>query len=204
MQSSQFKDLTSTLAPLLRDNVDTDQIIPARFLTATDKKGFGKRLFMDLRYEEDGKTPKPDFVLNQRKFKGAKILLAHENFGCGSSREHAPWAIIGAGFTAVIAISFADIFKNNSAKNGLLLVELPQGVIDAMHGDVAENPKEKATVNLENQTVTWKKQAHSFPINPFVKKCLMEGLDDIGYTLSFTDEIKTYEKKMADITSQYA
>ena len=204
MQSSQFKDLTSTLAPLLRDNVDTDQIIPARFLTATDKKGFGKRLFMDLRYEEDGKTPKPDFVLNQRKFKGAKILLAHENFGCGSSREHAPWAIIGAGFTAVIAISFADIFKNNSAKNGLLLVELPQGVIDAMHGDVAENPKEKATVNLENQTVTWKKQAHAFPINPFVKKCLMEGLDDIGYTLSFTDEIKTYEKKMADITSQYA
>ena len=204
MQSSQFKNLTSTLAPLLRVNVEPDKIIPARFLTATDKKGFGKRLFMDLRYEEDGKTPKPDFVLNQRKFKGAKILLAHENFGCGSSREHAPWAIIGAGFTAVIAISFADIFKNNSAKNGLLLVELPQGVIDAMHGDVAENPKEKATVNLENQTVTWKKQAHSFPINPFVKKCLMEGLDDIGYTLSFTNEIKTYEKKMADITSQYA
>ena len=204
MKTSQFKDLTSTLAPLLRDNVDTDQIIPARFLTATDKKGFGKRLFMDLCYEEDGATPKPDFVLNQKQYKGAKILLAHENFGCGSSREHAPWALIGAGFNAVIAISFADIFKNNSAKNGLLLVELPQGVIDAMHGDVAENPKEKATVNLENQTVTWKKQAHSFPINPFVKKCLMEGLDDIGYTLSFTDEIKTYEKKMADITSQYA
>ena len=180
----------------MRDNVDTDQIIPARFLTATDKKGFGKRLFMDLRYEEDGKTPKPDFVLNQRKFKGAKILLAHENFGCGSSREHAPWALIGAGFTAVIAISFADIFKNNSAKNGLLLVELPRDVIDAMHGNVAENPKEKATVNLENQTVTWKKQAHSFPINPFVKKCLMEGLDDIGYTLSFAGDITAFEKRV--------
>ena len=133
IKTSQFIDLTSTLAPLLRDNVDTDQIIPARFLTATDKKGFGKRLFMDLRYEEDGKTPKPDFVLNQKKYTGAKILLAHENFGCGSSREHAPWALIGAGFHAVIAISFADIFKNNSAKNGLLLIELPRDVIDAMH-----------------------------------------------------------------------
>ena len=196
-KTSQFKDLTSTLAPLMRDNVDTDQIIPARFLTATDKKGFGKRLFMDLRYEEDGTTPKPDFVLNQKKYKGAKILLAHENFGCGSSREHAPWALIGAGFTAVIAISFADIFKNNSAKNGLLLVELPQGVIDMMHADVETNPKEKASINLDKQTCTWKKQPHSFPINPFVKKCLMEGLDDIGYTLSFAQNIEAYEKRAA-------
>ncbi|MDO8552309.1 MAG: 3-isopropylmalate dehydratase small subunit [bacterium] len=193
MKSSQFKDLTSTLAPLMRDNVDTDQIIPARFLTATDKKGFGMRLFMDLRYEDDGFTPKPDFVLNQKKYKSAKILLAHENFGCGSSREHAPWAIIGAGFTAVIAVSFADIFKNNSAKNGLLLVELPREVIDAMHADVEKNPKEKASINLEKQTLTWKKQAHTFAINPFVKKCLMEGLDDIGYTLSFAKEIKSFE-----------
>ena len=194
MKTSQFKDLTSTLAPLLRDNVDTDQIIPARFLTATDKKGFGKRLFMDLRYEEDGATPKPDFVLNQKQYKGAKILLAHENFGCGSSREHAPWALIGAGFNAVIAISFADIFKNNSAKNGLLLVELPQDVVDEMHADVLKNPKEKASINLAKQTCTWKKKAHTFTINPFVKKCLMEGLDDIGYTLSFAQEIKRFEQ----------
>src|SRR3989344_5881059 len=135
MALSKFKNFSSRMAPLKLDNIDTDQIIPARYLTATDKKGFGKRLFMDLRYEEDGTTPKPDFVLNQKKYKGAKILLAHENFGCGSSREHAPWALIGAGFTAVIAISFADIFKNNSAKNGLLLIELPRGVIDAMHAD---------------------------------------------------------------------
>jgi 3-isopropylmalate/(R)-2-methylmalate dehydratase small subunit len=204
MKSSQFKDLTAMLAPLLRDNVDTDQIIPARFLTATDKKGFGKRLFMDLRYKEDGKTPKPDFVLNQTKYRGAKILLAHENFGCGSSREHAPWALIGAGFNAVIAISFADIFRNNSAKNGLLLIELPKKTVDMMHADVAKNPKEKAKINLGNQTCTWKKQAYSFAINPFVKKCLMEGLDDIGYTLSFTDEIKAYEKKTANATSYYA
>ena len=194
MKTSQFKDLTSTLAPLLRDNVDTDQIIPARFLTATDKKGFGKRLFMDLCYEEDGATPKPDFVLNQKQYKGAKILLAHENFGCGSSREHAPWALIGAGFNAVIAISFADIFKNNSAKNGLLLVELPQDVVDEMHADVLKNPKEKASINLAKQTCTWKKKAHAFAINPFVKKCLMEGLDDIGYTLSFAQEIKRFEQ----------
>ncbi len=193
--TSQFKDLTSTLAPLLRDNVDTDQIIPARFLTATDKKGFGKRLFMDLRYEEDGKTPKPGFVLNQKKYKGAKILLAHENFGCGSSREHAPWAILGAGFNAVIAISFADIFRNNSAKNGLLLIELPRDVIDMMYADAEKNPKERAAINLGKQTCTWKKQAHTFAINPFVKKCLMEGLDDIGYTLSFASKIKSYEKK---------
>ncbi|MDO8522039.1 MAG: 3-isopropylmalate dehydratase small subunit [bacterium] len=195
MRTSQFKDLTATLAPLLRDNVDTDQIIPARYLTATNKKGFGKRLFMDLRYEEDGKTPRPDFVLNQKKFKGAKILLGHKNFGCGSSREHAPWALLGAGFNAVIAISFADIFRNNSAKNGLLLIELPRKIIDMMHTEVVENPKEKAAINLKNQTITWKKQAHSFPINPFVKRCLMEGLDDIGYTLSFADQIKAYEQK---------
>lgn len=194
-KTSQFKDLTSTLAPLLRDNVDTDQIIPARFLTATDKKGFGKRLFMDLRYEEDGKTPKPDFVLNQKKYKDAKILLAHENFGCGSSREHAPWAIVGAGFHAVIAISFADIFRNNSAKNGLLLVELPKKIIDMMHADIEKNPEEKAKINLGKQTCTWKKQDYAFPINPFVKKCLMEGLDDIGYTLSFAGDIKAYEKQ---------
>lgn len=197
MKTSQFKDLTSTLAPLLRDDVDTDQIIPARYLTATDKKGFGKRLFMDLRYEEDGKTPKPDFVLNQKRYKGARILLAHENFGCGSSREHAPWALIGAGFNAVIAISFADIFRNNAAKNGLLLVELPRKTIDMMHADVIKNPKEKAKINLGNQTCTWKKQAHAFSINPFVKKCLMEGLDDIGYTLSFAGDISAYETRMA-------
>jgi 3-isopropylmalate/(R)-2-methylmalate dehydratase small subunit len=181
----------------MRDNVDTDQIIPARFLTATDKKGFGKRLFMDLRYEEDSVTPKPDFVLNQGKYKGAKILLAHENFGCGSSREHAPWAIIGASFNAVIAISFADIFKNNSAKNGLLLIELTKDVVDIMHTDVEKNPKERASINLEKQTCTWKKQAHTFAINPFVKKCLMEGLDDIGYTLSFARDINAFEKRMA-------
>lgn len=197
MRTTQFKNLTSTLAPLHRDDVDTDQIIPARYLTATDKKGFGEHLFMDLRFEEDGITPKPNFPLNQKQYKSAKILLAHENFGCGSSREHAPWALLGYGFNAVIAISFADIFKNNSAKNGLLTVELPRNVIDEMHANVLKDPKEKAEINLEQQTSTWKGKAYNFPINPFVKKCMLEGLDDIGYTLSFADAINDYEKRRA-------
>lgn len=176
------------------DNIDTDQIIPARYLKATDKKGFGEKLFVDLRYEQDGVTPKPDFALNQKQYKGAEILLAHENFGCGSSREHAPWALLGHGFRTIIAISFADIFKNNSAKNGLVLVELPREVIDMMHEDVVANPKEKLSVDLEAQTVTWKGKAHPFDINPFVKKCLLEGLDDIGYTLSFDTDIAKFEQ----------
>lgn len=177
------------------DNVDTDQIIPARYLKATDKKGFGEHLFADLRFEEDGVTPKPDFPLNKPQFKGARILLARENFGCGSSREHAPWALLGYGFNAVIAASFADIFRSNSAKNGLLCIELPWQDVDMMHGDVLENPKREAAINLEQQTITWKDQAYTFPNNPFTKKMMLEGLDDIGYTLSYAKEIDKYEKQ---------
>ena len=182
------------MIPLKMDNVDTDQIIPARFLKATDKKGFGENLFRDLRFEEDG-TPKPDFPLNKPQFEGGHILLARENFGCGSSREHAPWALLGAGFKAIVAASFADIFRNNSSKNGLLLIELPWQDIDMMHSDVLENPEREAAVSLEQQTITWKDQAYTFPNNPFTKKCLIEGLDDIGYSLSFVDDIAAYEKK---------
>ncbi len=177
------------------DNIDTDQIIPARYLKATDKKGFGEHLFQDLRFEEDGVTPKPGFPLNQPRFRGAQILLARENFGCGSSREHAPWALLGYGFKAVIAASFADIFRNNSAKNGLLLIELPYQDVDMMHGDVLENPEREAAINLEEQTVTWKEQAYTFPNNPFTKKMLLGGLDDIGYTLSYAENIDAYEKQ---------
>ena len=190
----KFEKLTGTCAPIRMDDVDTDQIIPARYLTATDKKGFGEHLFMDLRFREDGKTLKPDFPLNKAQYKGAKILLAHENFGCGSSREHAPWALLGFGFHAIIAISFADIFRNNSLKNGLMIVELSREVVDRMHKDVAANPAEEASINLENQTCTWKGKAYIFPINAFVKKRLLQGLDDIGYTLSFRDQIKSYEQ----------
>ncbi len=191
----KFKNFSSPLAPLRLDNVDTDQIIPARYLKATDKKGFGDHLFQDLRFEEDGVTPKPDFALNRPQYKDAEILLAHENFGCGSSREHAPWAILGYGFRAVIAAGFADIFRNNSAKNGLLLIELPWQDVDMMHSDVLENPDRKATIHLESDTVIWKDQPYTFPNNPFTKKCLLEGLDDIGYTLSFAEDISAYEKR---------
>ena len=182
------------MAPLRMDNVDTDQIIPARYLKATDKKGFGDHLFQDLRFEDDGITPKPDFVLNRPEYKGAQILLANSNFGCGSSREHAPWALLGYGFKAVVAASFADIFQSNASKNGLLLIELPWQDVDMMHSDVLENPERQASIDLAADTIMWKEQAYTFPNNPFTKKMLLEGLDDIGYTLSFSGEIDKFEK----------
>jgi 3-isopropylmalate/(R)-2-methylmalate dehydratase small subunit len=193
----KFENFSATCAPLLMDNLDTDQIFPARYLIATDKKGFGENLFRDLRFADDGVTSKADFVLNKPQYKKAEILLAHENFGSGSSREHAPWALLAYGFKAVMGISFADTFKNNSLKNGLLIMELPREVIDAMHTEVEINPDEKAKIDLENQTITWKGIAYTFPINAFIKKCLLEGLDDIGYTLSFTKDIEAYEKLQA-------
>ncbi|OGG53007.1 3-isopropylmalate dehydratase small subunit [Candidatus Kaiserbacteria bacterium RIFCSPHIGHO2_01_FULL_53_29] len=194
MALPKFKNFSSRLAPLKLDNVDTDQIIPARYLKATDKKGFGEHLFQDLRFEDDGVTPKPDFSLNRPQYKGAGILLAHENFGCGSSREHAPWALLGYGFKAVIATSFADIFRNNSGKNGLLLIELPWQDVDQMHSDVIENPEREASINLEADMIIWKDQPYTFPNNPFTKRMLLGGLDDIGYSLSFADDISKYEK----------
>ena len=189
-----FKNFTSGCAPLFIDNVDTDQIFPARYLTVTDKKGLGELLFKDLRFKEDGTTRKPEFTLNKSEYKEAKILLAHENFGCGSSREHAPWALLGYGFRAVVAISFADIFRNNALKNGLIVIELSRDIVDQMHKDVKKNPKEKGSVDLNTQTFTWKGMVYPFQINGFVKKCLLEGLDDIGYTLSFEKDIEAYEK----------
>ena len=194
MAIPKFQNFSSRLAPFKMDNVDTDHIIPARYLKATDKKGFGEHLFADLRFEEDGVTPKRDFVLNRAQFQGAKILLAGQNFGCGSSREHAPWALLGYGFKAVIAASFADIFRNNSLKNGLLCIELAWQEVDMMHGDVLENPEREASIDLAADTITWKDQAYTFPNNPFTKKMLLEGLDDMGYTLSFSKNIEEYEK----------
>ena len=190
----KFKNFISSCAPLHIDNVDTDQIFPARYLTATDKKGLGELLFKDLRFAEDGVTLKPEFPLNKSEYKKAEILLTHENFGCGSSREHAPWALLGYGFRAVVAISFSDLFRTNALKNGLLMIELPREVVDKMHADVKKNPEEKGTVDLNNEIFTWKEIPYRFPINGFVKKCLLEGLDDIGYTLSFMKDIENYEK----------
>lgn len=191
-----FQNFSSRLAPLLMDDVDTDQIIPARYLTATGTEGYGEHLFEDLRRDQSG-NPNADFVLNKPHYRNARILLAHANFGCGSSREHAVWALCGYGFKAVIAVSFADIFKNNAYKNGLLPIELPLEVVDRMHRDVSEDPALEAHINLSEHAVVWLGKEYHFGINPFSKKCLLEGLDDIGYTLSFEKEIAAFEAARA-------
>ena len=192
---NKFTSLTSRLVPLPINDIDTDQIIPARFLKVIDKQGLGKNLFADWRYEPDG-TPKPDFPINQPENQGAKILLAANNFGCGSSREHAPWALTGFGFQAIIATSFADIFYNNALKNGLLPVvidvESHQQLVEARNLDAAL----EITIDLENQTVTLPdgKQV-SFPVDSFARTCLMQGTDQLGYLLSFDAEITRFEQK---------
>src|SRR3990172_8774400 len=190
---AQFTTLTSRLVPLPVNDVDTDQIIPARFLKATDKNGMGDNLFADWRCNADG-SPKPDFVLNDPKYRGAQILLAGDNFGCGSSREHAPWALTGYGFRAVISTSFADIFRNNALKNGLLPI-----IVDAQtHSDlldlVEESPQAEVAVDLASQTVTLPGgRKVDFPIDGFSKTCLLKGTDELGYLMGFEEKIQAYE-----------
>ncbi|HRW04566.1 MAG TPA: 3-isopropylmalate dehydratase small subunit [Caldilineaceae bacterium] len=192
-----FKKLTATAAPLRAENVDTDQIIPARFLTAVTKEGMGDGLFSSWRYNSDG-TPKEDFVLNKPEYKGADILIAGRNFGSGSSREHAVWALTEYGFRCVITPSFADIFYNNSLKNGLLLVPLPEETVNMLLDLVEEEPETEIAVDLESQTVTLPDgQTHKFNIDPFRKICLLEGLDDLGYIMSKTDAIAQHEAEPA-------
>ena len=178
---------------LPNDNVDTDQIIPARFLKTTSKTGLGENLFADWRYHPDG-SPVVDFPLNNPKATGAKILLAGDNFGCGSSREHAPWALTSFGFTAVVSTSFADIFRNNALKNGLLPVQIDQDAHKAMFEILKTKPDVEFTVDLENQIIVWPDghEAH-FPIDPFSKTCLLQGVDELGYILGFEEKIKVYE-----------
>jgi 3-isopropylmalate/(R)-2-methylmalate dehydratase small subunit len=189
----QFAKLTSRLVALPINDIDTDQIIPAQYLKVTDKAGLGNALFFNWRYNADG-SPKADFVLNQPQTAGAQILLAGDNFGCGSSREHAPWALTAYGFRAVISTSFADIFRSNSLKNGLL----PIVVDPATHAellDLAEEaPQAELTVDLESQTVNLPGgRAVTFPIDGFSKACLLQGTDELGYILSFEDKIAAYE-----------
>ena len=190
---AQFTSLISRIIPLPVNDIDTDQIIPARFLKATDKNGMGDALFADWRYNADG-LPKPDFVLNKSEYKGAQILLAGDNFGCGSSREHAPWALTGFGFRAVISTSFADIFRNNALKNGLL----PIVVDGSTHHDLLdladESPQAELKIDLASQTLTLPDgRAVSFPIDGFSKICLLKGTDELGYLLSFEEKIAAYE-----------
>ena len=192
------------VAPLDRANVDTDAVIPKQFLKSIKRTGFGPNLFDEWRYLDHGepgadnsKRPlNPDFVLNQERYRGATVLLARENFGCGSSREHAPWALLQYGFQAVIAPSFADIFYNNSIKNGLLLIKLDPKIVDQLFREVQAAPGYRLAVDLEAQTVTAAGgNAFRFDIDPFHKHCLLNGLDEIGLTLEHADKIKAFEAK---------
>src|SRR5512144_1618050 len=182
---SQFTILTSRVMPLPVNDIDTDQIIPARFLKATDKKGMGDNLFADWRYNADG-SPKAEFVLNSPTYSGAQILLAGDNFGCGSSREHAPWALTGFGFRAVIATSFADIFRNNALKNGLLPVAVDPATHAALLEQLGRSPEAEVAIDLAEQSLRLPDgRIACFPIDGFSKTCLLEGVDELGYILKF-------------------
>ena len=195
MQS--FTQLTATAVPLRAENVDTDQIIPARYLTAVTKEGMGEGCFAAWRYDADGSLNE-DHVLNKPHHQGAEILLAGRNFGSGSSREHAVWALTDYGFRAVITPGFADIFHNNSLKNGLLPVTLPEEVVNMLLDLVEEEPETHIIVDLESQTVILPDgQQHSFHIDPFRKQCLLEGLDDLGYLMSKEEAIAAHEAQPA-------
>jgi len=183
----------STAVPLNIENVDTDQIIPARFLKATSRDGFGKNLFRDWRYiNDDESQPKQDFVLNNKTYSG-KVLLAGKNFGCGSSREHAAWAIKDAGFDVVVSSFFADIFKNNSLNNFLLPVTVSESFLQKAIAAVEKNPSTEVEVNLENQTIRVAGETENFEINSYKKTCLLNGYDDIDYLLNSKREIEEFE-----------
>jgi 3-isopropylmalate/(R)-2-methylmalate dehydratase small subunit len=185
--------IRSTAVPLNIENVDTDQIIPARFLKATSREGFGKNLFRDWRYvNDDENQPKEDFALNNKKYSG-KILIAGKNFGCGSSREHAAWAIKDAGFDVVVSSFFADIFKNNSLNNFLLPVTVSESFLQKVFAAVEKDPATEIKVNLEKQTISAAGETESFAINSYKKTCLLNGYDDIDYLLSAKKEIEEFE-----------
>ncbi|MCS6925308.1 MAG: 3-isopropylmalate dehydratase small subunit [Candidatus Binatia bacterium] len=190
-----FTVLTGLVAPLDRVNVDTDQIIPKQYLKTIKRTGLREGLFSDWRYGKDG-TPDPDFFLNHPRYQGATILLTRDNFGCGSSREHAPWALLDYGFRCIIAPSFADIFYNNCFKNGMLPVVLPTDVVSQLFREVEAQPGYRLTVDLAAQTVTTPSGTQfSFAIDPFRKHCLLNGLDEIGLTLQHEAEITAYEQR---------
>lgn len=194
---SQFTSISSKVVSLNAENVDTDQIIPARFLKVTDKLGLGAQLFCDWRYNADG-SEKPDFVLNKPEMKGRQVLLAGDNFGCGSSREHAPWALTGYGFRAVISTSFADIFKSNSLKNGLLPIMVDKETHAQLFSLVEEDPNTSLSIDLASQTMTLPDgRAVHFPIDSFSKTCLLNGVDEIGYVLGMREQIERYESTHA-------
>jgi 3-isopropylmalate/(R)-2-methylmalate dehydratase small subunit len=188
-----FETLTSRITAIPVENIDTDQIIPARFLKTTSKTGLGQNLFADWRYQPDG-TPQPDFALNQPEAEAAHILLAGDNFGCGSSREHAPWALTDFGFRAVVSTSFADIFRNNALKNGLLPVIVDAETHRQLFSLVEEEPDTQITIDLASQTLQLPDGRRvSFPIDEFSKTCLLEGIDQLGYLIKHDAGIMAHE-----------
>ena len=200
----KFQSREGLVVPLDRANVDTDAIIPKQFLKAIGRSGFGPNLFDEWRYLDHGepgmdnskRALNPDFILNQARYRGAQVLIARENFGCGSSREHAPWALQDYGFTTLIAPSFADIFFNNCFKNGLLAIVLDAKTVDQLIKEASANPGYRLAVDLEHQTITTPgRQEIKFEIDPFRKHCLLNGLDEIGLSLEHADEIRAFEVK---------
>lgn len=199
-----FVKQSGIVAPMDRANIDTDMIIPKQFLKSIKRSGFGPNLFDELRYLDEGQPDadnsgrplNPDFVLNQPRYKGASVLIARENFGCGSSREHAPWALEDFGFRTIIASSYADIFFNNSFKNGLLPIVLDETIVDELFNEVAATEGYELTIDLENQNIVKPNgDAIPFEVDAFRKHCLLNGLDDIGLTLQDADDITAYEAK---------
>ncbi|MFO1202057.1 MAG: 3-isopropylmalate dehydratase small subunit [Tabrizicola sp.] len=195
----KFTTLTGVAAPMPLVNIDTDMIIPKQFLKTIQRSGLGKNLFDEMRYTQDGKEI-PDFVLNQPAYRKSQIIVAGDNFGCGSSREHAPWALLDFGIRCVISTSFADIFFNNCFKNGILPVVLPQEAVDHLMDDARKGENARITIDLESQTVTASDgTAFKFDVDPFKKHCLLNGLDDIGLTLEKASAIDSFEKKNATL-----
>jgi 3-isopropylmalate/(R)-2-methylmalate dehydratase small subunit len=195
---AQFTTLTSRVVVVPQNDIDTDQIIPARFLKTTDKHGLGASLFADWRYGEGG-APRPEFPLNQPRAQGAQVLLAGDNFGCGSSREHAPWALTGFGFRAVVSTSFADIFRNNALKNGLLPVAIDAGAHASLLAQLARDPEAQVTVDLARQVLRLPSgEEVRFPIDPFARTCLLEGVDELGYILRFESRIAEHERRQRE------
>ena len=192
---AQFTTLTSRFVIIPACDIDTDQIIPARFLKATDKNGMGDNLFADWRYHADG-SPKADFILNKPEAAGCQILLAGDNFGCGSSREHAPWALTGFGFRAVISTSFADIFRNNALKNGLLPIIVDEEAHKLLLDLADEAPRAELTIDLASQSLSYPGGSITFPIDQFNKTCLLNGVDELGYIMGFENEISAFEANL--------
>jgi 3-isopropylmalate/(R)-2-methylmalate dehydratase small subunit len=186
---------TSRVVLLPIENIDTDQIVPARYLKMTDKAGLGDALFADWRYDADG-SPRPDFILNHPESKGARVLFAGDNFGCGSSREHAPWALVGYGFQAVVSTFFADIFQNNALKNGLLPIVVESSVHHTLQARLLSDSAATVSVDLESQTLTLPDgEQVTFPVDPFAKHCLLNGVDQLGFLTAEEEAIRAYEAR---------